>query len=79
MYIYLSVYIYVFIYIYIIYIYILYIYNHQQSFRNENYKSSTALPTYLWSINSTSKEENINLSCELIQIKHFKSMLVMFE
>ena len=67
------------IYIYIIYIYILYIYNHQQSFRNENYKNSTALPTYLWSINSTSKEENINLSCELIQIKHFKAMLVMFE
>ena len=27
-------------------------YKHQQSFRNENYKNSTTLSTYLWSIKS---------------------------
>ena len=36
--------------------------NHQQSFRNEDYKNSTTLSTYLWSIKSTSEKQNVNLS-----------------
>ena len=41
--------------------------NHQQSFRNEDYKNSTTLSTYLWSIKSTSEEQNVNLSWEIMR------------
>ena len=43
-------------------------YNHQQLFQNEDYKNSTTLSTYLWSIKSTSEEQNINLSWEIIAL-----------
>ena len=42
-------------------------YNYQQLFRNENYKNSTTFSTYLWSIKSTSEEQNVNLSSEIIR------------
>ena len=42
-------------------------YNHQQSFQSEDYKNSTTLLTYLWSIKSTSKEQNVNLSWEIMR------------
>ena len=42
-------------------------YNHQQSLRDEDYKNSTTLPTYLWSIKSTSEEQNVNLSWEIMR------------
>ena len=38
--------------------------NHQQSFRNED---STTLSTYLWSMKSTSEEQNVNLSWEIMR------------
>ena len=40
-------------------------YNHQQSFWYENYKNSTTLSTYLWSIKSG--EQNFNLSWEIMR------------
>ena len=42
-------------------------YDHQQSFRNEDYKNSTTLSTYLWSIKSIPKEQNVNLSWKIMQ------------
>ena len=42
-------------------------YNHQQSFRNKDYKNSTTLSTYLRSIKSTSEEQNVNLSWEIMR------------
>ena len=42
-------------------------YNHQQSFRNKDYKNSTTLSTHLWSMKSPSEEENINLSFEIMR------------
>ena len=42
-------------------------YNHQQSFWNEDYKNSTTLSTYLRSIKSTSEEQNVNLSWEVMR------------
>ena len=42
-------------------------YNHEQSFRNENYNYSTTLSTYLWSIKSTSEEQNVNLNWEVMR------------
>ena len=41
--------------------------NHQQSFRNEDYKNSTTLSKYQWSIKSTSEEQNVNLSWEIMR------------
>ena len=42
-------------------------YNHEQSFRNENYNYSITLSTYLWSIKSTSEEQNVNLNWEVMR------------
>ena len=42
-------------------------YKHQQSFRNENYKNSTILSTYLWIIKSTFEKQNVNLNCEIMR------------
>ena len=41
-------------------------YNHHQSFRNEDCKNTTTLSTYLRSIQSTSEEQNISLSREIM-------------
>ena len=40
-------------------------YNHQQFFRNKNYKNITTLSTYLWSIKS--EEQNDNLNWEIMR------------
>ena len=40
-------------------------YNIQQLFRNENYKNSNTLSTYLWSIKS--EEQNVNLSWDIMR------------
>ena len=42
-------------------------YKHKQSFLNEDYKNSTTFSTYLWSIKSTSEEQNVNLSWEIMR------------
>ena len=42
-------------------------YNHQQLFRNQNYRNSTTLPTYLWSLKPTCEEENVDLSWEIMR------------
>ena len=41
-------------------------YNHQQLMWNKNYTKSTTLTTYLWGIKSTSEQQNVNLSWEII-------------
>ena len=41
--------------------------NHQQSFQNEDYKNSTTLSTYLCSTKSTSEEQYVNLSWEMMR------------
>ena len=42
-------------------------YNHQQSFQNEDYKNSTTVSTHPWNIKSTSEEQNVNLSWEIMR------------
>ena len=41
-------------------------YNHQQSFQNKDYKNSPTLSTYLCSTKSTSEEQYVNLSWEMM-------------